>query len=796
VSTSGTIQSTASSSQLRVARFLEALAIAAFLTIYFFSGFAALLYQVVWQRMLAIFSGSDLYATTTIVASFMAGLGAGSLLGGMLADKLSARWQIGAFALAEFFIGVFGLVSKWWYYDVLYVRHAQLASSPIVLAAVLFTSLLIPTCCMGMSFPLLAKAITPAIELAGRRIGSLYALNTLGSAFGAFATAWFLLGSQDLPRILRFGARINLLVALLALVLAAVLWRRLVDVSLALDQPVPEKLRTGTRPAFSFFTWMPIYGLSGFLALSLEIVWFRLLGVMLKSNSFTFPHLLGIFLASLAVGIMAGTWFLNFGKQPARFCLGLQSGIILYAGVSVLFLLWALDDWPAFEWLRTYLAGYEPFDVTPAQRAINNWLSSPVEFLRGITGTQPNFLTLYVLVPAALIAPPTLMMGASFPFLQRAVHDSQAQLGRRVGWLQAANILGATLGAILVGTVFLHFLGTPWTLRLLFALGGTFLLLWVSLFQFRFRRAGYIAALAITAFLMWSIPPGPVLWAKLHGSATENTISTEDGSGVSLLKNDAADFSSTTLVYLNGLGQSWIPYYHVNTIHSQLGILPVMLHREPKEVAVIGLGSGDTPYSLGGREETTAITCIEIVKPQAATLRLLQQRRPYAGLDSLLNDKRTQFVFTDGRTYLATNLKKYDVIEADALRPNSAFAGNLYSYEYFMLLKSRLNPGGLAVTWAPTPRVLETFAKVFPYVFRFDSILIGSAEPIEFDRDAIRARLERPFTQAYFAKAGIDAKGLVLPFLDRKLEDLALDRRSFAFYDVNTDLFPKDEYSR
>src|SRR5262245_39254620 len=163
--------------------------------------------------MLAIFSGSDLYATTMIVASFMAGLGVGSLAGGALADKLSARWQLGMFAIAEFLIGVFGLVSKWWYYDVLYVRDAHLASSPLILAIVLFVSLLIPTCCMGMSFPLLAKFLTPAIELAGKRIGSLYALNTLGSSFGAFGTAWFLLGYQDLPRILRFGARINLLVA-------------------------------------------------------------------------------------------------------------------------------------------------------------------------------------------------------------------------------------------------------------------------------------------------------------------------------------------------------------------------------------------------------------------------------------------------------------------------------------------------------------------------------------------------------------------------------------------------------
>jgi spermidine synthase len=211
---------------------------------------------------------------------------------------------------------------------------------------------------------------------------------------------------------------------------------------------------------------------------------------------------------------------------------------------------------------------------------------------------------------------------------------------------------------------------------------------------------------------------------------------------------------------------------------------------------VIGLGSGDTPFSLGGREETTSVTCIEIVKPQEATLRLLQDRRPYGGLESLLNDSRFQFVFTDGRSYIGSRTKTYDVIEADALRPNSAFAGNLYSYEYFLLLKSRLKPGGLAVTWAPTIRVIETFLRVFPHAYTFDGVLIGSADPIPYDPEVIRRRLEHPFTRAYYAKAGIDAKALVLPLLSRRLKDVEINRSHFAMYDINTDLHPKDEYSR
>jgi hypothetical protein len=211
---------------------------------------------------------------------------------------------------------------------------------------------------------------------------------------------------------------------------------------------------------------------------------------------------------------MVGTQLLRFGKRPAQICLGLQSGIVIYAGLSIIVLLWLLDHWSVVQGLRSYLAGYEPFNINPAQRVIKSWISEPGRLLRDIRSLQ-SFLGLYVVLPVFLIGPPTFMMGASFPFLQRAVQDNQAQIGRRVGWLQASNIFGATLGAILVGNVLLHFFGTAWTLRFLIAAGGTFLILSATLLS-KTRRFMTITALAITFLLMWSIPSGPVLWAK-HG---------------------------------------------------------------------------------------------------------------------------------------------------------------------------------------------------------------------------------------------------------------------------------------
>jgi predicted membrane-bound spermidine synthase len=762
--------------------------IASFLIIYFASGFAALLYQVIWQRMLAIFSGTDLFATTTIVASFMAGLGIGSAVAGALADRISFRWLIGLFALAEGLTGIFGELSAWWYYDVLYRQFAQSVTSPPVVAGVLFSSLLIPTFLMGMTLPLLSKALTPAIELAGQRIGSLYALNTLGAAAGALATAWVLMGRFDFQQILRIGVIINFAVAILAVFLGQIVARTRTEAAIP-DAPADRSVRETT--SYSFPAWLGIYALSGFIALSLEIVWFRILGVMLKSNSFTFPHLLGIYLAGLAGGIFLGTVLVRFTRRAGIVFLVLQAGIMIYAAASIIGLHWGLNYLPLLNWLHGYLAQYETLDVIGARRGFSAWIT--------LSRPHPNFVSLYIVTPLALMAPPTLMMGMAFPFLQKAVQDNRALLGRRVGWLQGANILGSTLGSLVVGMFLLGYLGTSGTLRLLIALGGAFLILAVrQLFPSpsKVRLAACAAAAMAIVILMGVMPGGSRLWARLHGSPRDNVIVSESGSGLAVLKNEDASFAATTMVYANGLGQSWIPYYDINVIHSRLGMLPALIHPNPEEIAVIGLGSGDTAFSLGGRPETKEVVCIEIVESAREVLELLHRKKPYGGLESLLHDSRYRQITGDGRRVLAASQKKYDIIEADALRPTSAFAGNLYSYEYYQLLKSRLKPGGLALTWAPTQRTLETFMKVFPHVLNFDSVVVGSEQPIQFDPETIRARLEHPFTKGYYAKAGLDVKAIVFPFFDRKIETLRVDHKMFSLSDWNTDLFPKDEYPR
>ena len=185
--------------------------------VFVLSGAAALLYQIVWQRLLVLFSGSDVYSSTLVIASFMAGLGIGHLIGGHVADRRSPRTCLKLFAIAEAAIAVFGIFSGFLYYEVLYQRLGPLGLPSSVIAPILFASLLWPTFFMGVSLPLLARATTEDLDRAAARIGQLYGFNTLGAAAGALSATWLVLPHFGLEGALRIGAGANLVCALTVL---------------------------------------------------------------------------------------------------------------------------------------------------------------------------------------------------------------------------------------------------------------------------------------------------------------------------------------------------------------------------------------------------------------------------------------------------------------------------------------------------------------------------------------------------------------------------------------------------
>ncbi len=773
------------------------------LTLFFLSGFAALLYQVTWQRMLAIFTGVDIYSVTLIVVAFMGGLGLGSMVGGYLSDRLTNRYRLLLFALSELTIAAFAVISKWLYYDVLYMKFNYLATSPVVMTLILFLSLLIPTFVMGITLPLLSNALSGSIKKAAGTIGSLYGVNTLGAAVGAFVTGWFLVRYFGFVQSLYIGAALSFISATGALYATYMMERSSAGFeSKAEDDEHSEDIEEGlVVPGLSLPAWMGIYALSGFIALSLELVWFRLLSIIIRSNSFTFATLLTIYLAGLAIGTLVGTKLVKRSKRPARHFFLMQGSVTIYAGLSLVVLLSLLGSLAAFEPLRLHFTESEPVYLPSIFEALWNLLHfSADKFIYEKTHILKFFLVFFV-IPSALILPPTILMGLSFPFLQKAVQTDKKMLGRRVGWLQTANIAGSMAGATLVGVISLKLLGSSGTLKLLIILGGVYLFLLVYTRQsvgsvagggWLNSKGGYVAASVVAVAVFLLIPSTTTLWSKLHGAKAEMIVFEEDGSALTLGRA-YKDRPGEGDIFVNGYSVSRFPYGSKHTI---LGFIPAMLHPNPESVALVGLGTGETLFAIAGRADISEIKSIEIIPQQKDLVERFNDELYHSkAISRFMNDKRIVHVFDDGRSYLKQSDTKYDVIEADALMPFHAFSGNLYSLEFFELLKSRLKPGGFALTWAPTLRVMKTFVKAFPYVLSFDgSMLVGSETPIEFNMEDIIRRADTPETREYYMLADMSVDSLIKAsfFVNRTLYGPELDRDSIV--DFNSDLHPKDEY--
>ncbi|MGB8194982.1 MAG: fused MFS/spermidine synthase [Chitinophagaceae bacterium] len=722
-------------------------------TCFFLSGIAALVYQVIWQRLLTFFVGSDTVGISLIVTVFMVGLGAGSYFGGKWAARTSHAQRLQIFIVAELLIGAFGLISKYLLYDLLY--GSVMIDNMIIMALIICCILFLPTFLMGVSLPVLAQTVTTALPDAGKQVGYLYAFNTLGAALGAAIAAWLLIPAIGMEYTLYFAAILNIVCA---------------GGTVLIYQKTKNKAATQTQPPQSGNTevrasriWWLLYACSGFVAIALEIFWFRLLGASIKSISITFPTLLSIYLFGLSAGTLAGIVTLKYIRNKTAAYISAQMGIVLYAGLSIICWLYAVEHMGALNFLKEYYSSYEP--------AMPNTVSRIV-------------IANYFVIPLLIMGIPTFLMGFSFPLLQSIVQRQAGEVGKFVGYLQALNIAGATLGALATTFIAFPIIGSAGILFFLVALG---ILVWIAGYyihrRFTWQRVSAIIFLLVILFFL---PSQKKLWNTLHGASAFKNVQVEEGSeGVSAIKYISKD---TGIVFSHGLGQGAMPYGGTD-LHVELGAIPLFIHPSPKDVAIIGLGSGGTLFGIAGRPETQQIVCYEIMPHQFGLLQKDFLLTQFEGTGSLLTDKRIKFIFKDGRHGLLHSDQLFDIIQADALRPTSAFAGNLYSVEYFQLLKSKLKKGGFAVTWAPTERTTQTFLKVFEHSILCGATLIGSNQPIVLDTAAILRNSQNQFSRLHFNKISVD----IASGISRALNTISSPQVDMQI-EPNTDLFPRDEY--
>jgi spermidine synthase len=715
---------------------------------FFVSGFCALLYQTAWQRLLGLFTGADVRSVTIIVAAYLAGLGVGSLLGGLVADRLDSRRAVQLYGLCNLGIATFALATRLLFYDLLFLQLHTFAADPAVLIVIAVVSLLLPTTLMGLSLPLLTRALARALDETPQLVGRLEATNILGATMGALVGGWFLIGTLGFDGASFLGALLSASVAAAAFGAA-----RAFPASDGLARHGPTIRK---RPTASLWGWCALVCASGFLAIGLQVIWFRLLSVPVQSQAYTFATLVAIVLLGDGIGTSVGARLVRRVGDVRRLFLLTQGAVALYALGSVLVL---------------HLA-YATFDIP--------------RFSVGLGASDVPSLLLTFGLPLLLMLPPSVLIGLTLPLVQKAVQVQAGDVGRRVGLLQVANLVGNVAGAVLTGILLLDTLGTAGTLALFGMVGLGFVAAEMLREQAATARVAPLAFAGAIGLLIAAFPSNTALWSSLHGGAARETIVAEDSTGVTVL----VAHEQAAVIHAGGEEQGRIPFLDV---HAVLGAVPALSHPKPTNVLIIGIGSGGTPTAAGLRPETMQITAVELVGSQLPALGALAETNHGAPLGVLFGDPRYTLEVGDGRRALSLRDEHYDLVQADAIQPWKAGSGLLYSREFFEQARERLAPGGVMAQWTPTTRTRDTFMAVFPYGAQIgDILMIGGNQPVTYDPVTLLARLHDERVQAHLARSGIDIER-VRAFV-RAQPVTFWTPQTARNGTINTDLLPRDEY--
>lgn len=691
--------------------------LAALLVLFFLSGVCGLAYQVLWLRLLSLIFGVTVYAASTVLAAFMAGLAIGSTLAARVLARV--RRPLMVFGIAEILIGVSALITPFaldaastlygWLYPV------SGGSLPVLTAARLVTGfvvLLVPTILMGMTLPVLSASSLVRGPTFGSHVSALYAVNTAGAVTGAMLTGFYLIGAIGIQRAFLAGAFINVAVGVIALMLD-----RSVDEAGASqhEDAAPLESTAVQSHAMPIGAVSGVIALSGFVALALEIVWFRMLVQYLAATTYAFTTMLVTVLVGIALG---GGLAVVLLRKPYDWVAGLAR-IQLATGIAVLvsaiFLGWS------------YAAGW---------RTSGEWQAS-----------------------AAAILPVSILMGLSFPVAlhlasQRAARASAFDLARQVGRLYALNVVGAIVGALVGGFVLIPFLGTR---RSLIAMGAVYgasalLLAWRHPRKTRLLAGVAVATLAFV-LLAGKVPdPFSAAYTRRYGRDMRE-FWREEGVQTAVSVH-ASEFRRS--LYLDGLHQANDTPDMV-VLHRIIGHLPMVLHPDPREVLVIGLGGGATAGAVsqypGARVQIVELS--DSVRKAASFFAHINY--------DVLKRPNIRLRVDDGRNFLLLSHETFDVVTADIIQPVHAGAGNLYSREYFTLVRNALEDDGLALQWIgrrPLTQyslIMRTFLDVFPHATLWldGNLMVGSTKPLQISEATFARKRSQPQTAAALDEVGL-----------------------------------------
>jgi spermidine synthase len=692
------------------------------------SGCAALIYEVVWFQLLQLVIGSSAISLGLVLATYMGGLCVGSIVLPRI-EAVKRYHPLKFYALLEFGIGLSGLLvlAAVPFMAQLYVAGALPGGLSILLRGLVASvCLLPPTILMGATLPAIARWLHSG-QHGMVRLGFLYAANIVGAVFGCILAGFYLLRVSDVYVATVCAFSLNVIIAFIAWMLA----KRSVHIAASTDV-----VRRLDKRADGFGAVYLAIAVSGICALGAQVVWTRLLALMLGVTTYTFSIILAVFLVGLAVGAYAGSFIARRTTRPRTALAAAQVLLAAAVALAAQMLSNVIPYWPIDPWL-----------------SLEPWFTFQVDVLRTV----------------AAIFPATLLWGASFPLALAAVATPGQDPGRLSGETYAANTMGAIVGAFAFSIIVIPRMGTLAAQQLLIALSmSAALLMLVHWHPFRIARTAVvsIALAGFAAVLVSTVSEIP--WRLLaygHRIApTLRAVELYPASATHLLYRGEGISSSIVIAESDGGQRS----YHVSgkteattaledmRLQRMLGHIPALLHPNPKSVLSWGFGAGVTAGSFvvhPGIERMT-ICELEPLVPAAST--------KYFGEANynVMNDPRTTIVFDDARHFLLTSREKYDIITSDPLDPWAKGTAALYTREFFQVIKDHLNPGGMFAQFVQlyetnTETVkseLATFAEVFPDVTvwsnnvngeGYDLVLLGRTATTPIDVDAMQERLER-----------------------------------------------------
>lgn len=783
--------------------------------VFFATGAAGLIYQVAWQRYLLNLFGATIYSISTVLAAFMGGLALGSLVFGRLADRL--RSPLRFYGILEITVGFTALLVPLMVkrLDPIFLAvYRNWGSNFFVYSLLRFVLialiLLVPTTMMGGTLPLLSKFVAPQGRRSGARIGALYALNTLGAVAGTVTCGFFLIRWWGVSRTVEIAATINFLAGVIAIVLS-----KYTSTLEPRDEQIEApfgNLSVAEEEITSACSRRKIiyaaYLVSGFAALSLEVVWSRALVFtfeLLKNTTYSFTAMLAVFLIGIAAGSTASAPLVEKDRSPWRTFAILQI-LIGFASAVSFFVLFGL----------CYTLGASWVELVNVETGAVRWLQT---------------LFLVFLRSFVVVFPPTFLMGFAFPYAVRCIMQLSppSDIGARVGRLYATNTVGAILGSFLTGFFLLPTLGiahTIWVMGAIQACVGI-LLLQKDFSSPQAKRLVWsllgIAALVVT----FARIPRPTVFHPLE--PLEKLLFYKEGPLATVAVTENSLRYRT--IFVDNVGVAGTEPMLL-TDQKSLAHVPMLLLDSPKSALTVGFGSGGASYSYTLHPELHRIDCIEItetVVEAAPTLtdsnhdvvmyapeyrrRMGQEPKGFplwndGGKSGWWKiDSRYQIILDDVRSYLHFTDAHYDIIATDCTDLRYKSNANLYDLEYFTLCRQKVTDNGMVVVWMPLAGLsdeafrvaLRTFYRVFPNmeVFYMNNepthyiLLIGTKAPLRINVKRMQEKLSVPAVQRDLAELNLDSVEKILSCFVCGREALADFLRGEI---LNTEDFPYLEF--